>query len=68
MLLNLKFCHSYSEKVEKIAKVAFDKCRSVIEDEHEFKVINHGDNWVNNMLFRYDVNNRPIQQIFVSLF
>lgn len=62
-------CHyhySYAEKLLKLAEVLYDRCYHVINDEHEFRVINHGDCWVNNMMFRYDEYNMPIQQIFVS--
>jgi len=34
--------------------------------EDEFNVINHGDCHMNNMLFKYDNNGKPIDQIFVS--
>lgn len=53
-------------KVKEVADVAFEKCCLVINGEHNFKLINHGDNWVNNMMFRYNDNNKPVQQIFVS--
>lgn len=29
-------------------------------------VLNHGDLWVNNMMFKYDANGRPIDLVFVD--
>lgn len=40
---------------------------SVRRKDDEFNVINHGDSWVNNMMFRYDENSKPIEHIFVSI-
>lgn len=36
--------------------------------ENEFHVLNHGDMWVNNMMFRYNKNNRqqPVDVVFVD--
>ena len=34
--------------------------------DNEIKVLNHGDPWVNNMLFRYNAQNVPIDLIFVD--
>jgi len=61
------FIARYSEKIMKFADniynigVKMTKCH-----EDKFNVINHGDCWVNNMLFKYDDNGKPIDHIFVS--
>lgn len=31
-----------------------------------FKVLNHGDCWVNNMMFKYDANKLPIDIVFID--
>ncbi|XP_012064009.1 PREDICTED: uncharacterized protein LOC105627334, partial [Atta cephalotes] len=49
-----------SDHIYQIGMNAFKVC------ENEFNVINHGDCHVNNMLFRYDNNGKPIDQIFVD--
>ncbi|XP_018355495.1 PREDICTED: uncharacterized protein LOC108756291 [Trachymyrmex septentrionalis] len=57
----------YSEKVSKLSdhmvQIGID-VHMLCEDE--FNVINHGDCQVNNMLFKYDNNGKPTDQIFVD--
>lgn len=58
---------TYAEKFRTFAPHAYKKCvDAVTRNDKEFNVINHGDAWVNNMMFRYDENDKPIQQIFVD--
>ncbi|XP_018370662.1 PREDICTED: uncharacterized protein LOC108766094 isoform X2 [Trachymyrmex cornetzi] len=57
----------YSEKIAKLSdhvyKIAEDAVKS---SEDELNVINHGDCHLNNMLFKYDNDGKPIDQIFVD--
>ncbi|XP_012535345.1 uncharacterized protein LOC105836094 [Monomorium pharaonis] len=57
----------YSEKIAKLTdhiyQIGIDATKL---SEDEFNVINHGDVWVNNMLFKYDDNGKPIDHIFVD--
>ncbi|XP_063979212.1 uncharacterized protein LOC135163581 [Diachasmimorpha longicaudata] len=62
-----KLGKKYADKINKIADVANDRasdCR--LPNESDFNVINHGDFWVNNMLFAYDTNGKVMKHIFVD--
>ncbi|KAJ8683611.1 hypothetical protein QAD02_019403 [Eretmocerus hayati] len=57
----------YSEKISRLADKIYERgIEAAICREDEFNVINHGDFWVNNMLFKYDDEGRPIEHIFVD--
>ncbi|KAL2717335.1 uncharacterized protein V1478_013035 [Vespula squamosa] len=57
----------YAEKINKLSEKIYDKAAEISEcREDEFNVINHGDFWVNNMMFRYNEEGKPIDHIFVD--
>ncbi|XP_046431331.1 uncharacterized protein LOC124185050 [Neodiprion fabricii] len=56
-----------SEKISKLSEVVYEKaCEVTLFRKDDFNVINHGDFWVNNMLFRYDERQKVVDQIFVD--
>jgi len=61
------FLTRYSEKIAKLTdhiyEIGINACKL---SEDEFNVINHGDFWVTNMLFKYDNDGNPTDHIFVS--
>ncbi|XP_011063493.1 PREDICTED: uncharacterized protein LOC105151471 [Acromyrmex echinatior] len=66
-IVNWPEVKKYSEKIAKLSDHIYQigvNAFKVCEDE--FNVINHGDSHVNNMLFRYDSNGKPTDQIFVD--
>ncbi|XP_015190308.1 PREDICTED: uncharacterized protein LOC107073906 [Polistes dominula] len=57
----------YAEKIDKLSdKIYSETCKVIKCRDDEFNVINHGDFWVNNMMFRYNDERKPIDHIFVD--
>ncbi|KAJ4016116.1 Ecdysteroid Kinase 4 [Neodiprion lecontei] len=56
-----------SEKISKLSDVIYEKaCEVTRIKEDDFNVLNHADFWINNMLFRYDDHQKPIDYKFVD--
>ncbi|XP_011705241.1 PREDICTED: uncharacterized protein LOC105460486 [Wasmannia auropunctata] len=57
----------YSEKIAKLSDHIYQVGLNATElSEDEFNVINHGDYHLNNMLFKYDKDGKPIDHIIVD--
>lgn len=64
---NPKLGKKYADKITNMADSIYDKASdSRLPSESDFNVINHGDFWVNNMLFSYDDKGKVRDHIFVS--
>ncbi|XP_052837410.1 uncharacterized protein LOC128253218 [Drosophila gunungcola] len=56
-----------AEKIEKyLQNQRCNLVRSQAPQDNEVKVLNHGDLWVNNMLFKYDTAHRPQDLILID--
>lgn len=54
------------EKYKKYIEDDVDIMRGVFDNVNEYCVIGHGDSWVNNMLFKYEVSLRNSAHFFFS--
>nr|XP_046489094.1 uncharacterized protein LOC124222317 [Neodiprion pinetum] len=54
-------------KILKLSEVVREKlCEAALFRENDFNVLNHGDFWINNIMFRYDDQQNPVDSRFVS--
>ncbi|XP_075211947.1 uncharacterized protein LOC142319020 [Lycorma delicatula] len=57
----------YVESIRKVEKRIFDELVQLCKPkESEFNVLNHGDFWTNNMMFKY-IDNKPVHVIPIDL-
>lgn len=57
----------YADKLNKIRPLFIEQAADIFEDTDTFPVaLNHGDLWMNNIMFRYDETGLPIDAVMVS--
>lgn len=60
-------CAGVATKLIKLAETITPRCLDVYNyDADEFCVLNHGDCWVNNIMFKEGIKGEPIEAIFVD--
>ncbi|XP_063227494.1 uncharacterized protein LOC134533775 [Bacillus rossius redtenbacheri] len=57
----------YYDKLHRLGENAFQLLEEAVQrDDQGFNVLNHGDAWKNNMMFRYDVDGKVSDMTFVD--
>ncbi|KAG6798994.1 hypothetical protein HZU73_05797 [Apis mellifera caucasica] len=60
-------CASTASKLIKLAETIGSRCTDAYNyDENEFCVLNHGDCWINNMMFKENEKGQPIDVLLVD--
>ncbi|XP_046749575.1 uncharacterized protein LOC124413193 [Diprion similis] len=55
------------QKLMKLPEGLYERgCEAALLREDDFNVLTHGDVWTNNMMFRYDENDKPIDHRFLD--
>ncbi|XP_017874661.1 PREDICTED: uncharacterized protein LOC108621704 [Drosophila arizonae] len=62
---NFNGVEEYAHKLEAYCKVYIDRCiEDAKVDELEFNVLNHGDLWINNVMFQHDQEGR-VKEVYL---
>ena len=62
-------CASTASKLIKLAETIGSRCTDAYNyDANEFCVLNHGDCWINNMMFKENEKGQPIDVLLVIFF
>lgn len=59
---------TFVDKMTNQCETIYEKTVKAAERRPGFNVLNHGDLWVNNMLFKYNSNGKPCDVMFVSIY
>lgn len=59
-------CSESAKKLIRLSNTIREECLRVYEyDPDEFCVLNHGDCWINNMMFRENEEEQPLEVLLV---
>lgn len=61
-----RFVKIFQNLLEKIIPEGIETSKPIPENVDGFFVLNHGDFWIQNMMFKYDRNGHPIDVLLVK--